>query len=325
MNQSQENSTFDLISILLTNFAINIYTDKMCLFLIIPMALLGTVFNLASFGIFCKKTFNDIHLFKYLRIYSFSSLIVSSSLIFSFYCSPYTFPVLFLTLSTRIFDCKIPSYVTAFFFFYGNVLDIFIKIDRAISFSNGFNRIKKISPYLICLILLLICVLINGPNYLLYDIVPDSEIPNLLRLCKLSKFTWSPMGKILLLMSFIIQGPAVLIIVIVTNVLAMVSYKRYLKRKNEVHQNSFKKREDESKAHAKKTKKEEILNKKLLFMTFYFSVFSVIYHIIQFSAQFVITIFKDVSSNWISAWFVWHVYYCIQKHFKHFLLLSLQY
>jgi hypothetical protein len=113
------------------------------------------------------------------------------------------------------------------------------------------------------------------------------------------------MGKILLLMSFIIQGPAVLIIVIVTNVLAMVSYKRYLKRNNEVHKNSFKKREDETKAHAKKTKKEEILNKKLLFMTFYFSVFSVIYHIIQFSAQFVITIFKDVSSNWISAWFVW--------------------
>ena len=314
--QSQANSTTDLMSILLANFAINPYTDKLCLFVIIPISLLGTLFNLISFGIFCKKTFGDIPLFKYMRAYTLSSLIVSSSLIFSFYCSPYSIPELFLTYSTRIYDCKVPTYVTMFFFFYGNVLDIFINIERASYFSNGFKIFKKISPYTSCLILLLVCVLVNGPNYLLYDIVPDDKLSSLLRLCKLSEFTWSPLGKILLLMSFIIQGPVVMILVILTNIIAVISFRRFLKRKAEFHQNPHNKQEIKTKAQVKKTKKLENINKNLLLMTFYFSIFSVIYHVIQFSAQFVVTILKDVSSNWVSAWFVWITMFVIS--FKNF-------
>ncbi len=115
-NQTKSNSTEDLRSFLLANLAINVYTDKLSLFLIIPMGIVGTVFNLISFSVFCKKTFGDVALFKYLRVYTFSSLIVSSSLIFSFYFSPYTLPELLLAYSTRIYACQLaPSYVTIFF------------------------------------------------------------------------------------------------------------------------------------------------------------------------------------------------------------------
>ena len=259
-SQTKANSTIDLISSLLENLVVNKYTDKLFVYVIIPMASLGTLFNLISLVIFFKKSFKDVPLFKYMRVYTLASLIVALSLIFSFHFSPYTFPELLFAYSTRIFNCKIvPSYVTAFFFFYGNVLDIFINIERALCFSNGFKRFKKISPYVICLILLFLCVLINGPSYFLYDIVPDSELETVMRICSLSEFTTSDLGELLLIISYVIQGPVILIILIVTNIIAVISYRRYLKRKEEAHhRNSPRRSGVESGIQKKKKKKMKI-------------------------------------------------------------------
>ncbi len=167
-----------------------------------------------------------------MRIYTLASLIVSCSLMFCIIFALYTFPKLLLAYITRIFSCKIfPSFVTAFFFFFGNVLDIFINIERALCFSTKFERFKKISPYIISLILLIVCALINGPVYFLYDTVDDSQLPSLLKLCKFSQFSKSSLSRLLLMISFVLQGPVALMLVIVTNVIAMISYRRFLKRK----------------------------------------------------------------------------------------------
>ena len=299
-NQTKSNSTEDLRSILLANRPINVYTDKLCLFLIIPMGILGTVFNLISFSVFCKKTFGDVALFKYLRVYTFSSLIVSSSLIFSFYFSPYTLPELLLAYSTRIYACQLaPSYVIIFFFLYENVIDIFINIERALCFSNGFKRYKKISPYLICFILFFVCILINGPNYLLYDIIPDSELATKERICALSGFVLTPVGQLLLMISYIIQGPVVLGISVGTNLIAVISYRKFLKKKAQTRFTNNKNKDNETSA---KEKREEKMNRSLLLMTVYLNILSAIYHLIQFSAQFSLFIF--FLSNWLAAWFV---------------------
>ena len=291
------NSTFDLYAFILHSFQVNKYTDKLFLYVIIPMALLGTVFNLISFGIFCKKTFNKVNLFKYMRVYTFTSLIVSSSLIFSFYFSPFTFPGLVNAYSTYIYDCRVvPSYVTMFFFFYENTLEIFINLERALCFSTRFIRYKITSPYIICLILLFICVLINGPNYFLYDIVEvEVEEGKFMKNCIWSQFTWSTLGNILLMASFIIQGPIVLIMEISTNLMAFISYRRFLKRKA-LAKNENKRNE------SAQTKKDDKINKKLLYMTFYMSVFSVTIHLIAFSAQFIIFCF-DLTDQLV-AWFI---------------------
>ena len=92
--QSQSNSTapIDFIKLLLANLQINKYTDPFHMYLIVPMGLLGSLFNLVSSVIFCQKSFHTLPLFKYLRVYTLASLIVSFGLIFIFYLAPYTFP-----------------------------------------------------------------------------------------------------------------------------------------------------------------------------------------------------------------------------------------
>ena len=60
--------------------------------------------------------------------------------------------------------------------------------------------------------------------------------------------------------------------------------------------------EIETKAQKKKAKKEEKKNKKLLFMTFYLSIFSAANNLVAFSAQFVIFVFALSPS--IEAWLV---------------------
>ena len=302
INQTQANSTEpnDLKTLLLANIQFNKYTDAFNIYLIVPSASLSTLLNLICFDIFRKKSFDSVPFFKYMRVYTLASFIVSLSLMFCFYFAPFTLPQFLLAYTARVFACKIfPSFVTAFFFFFENALEIFINIDRAVSFSSKFDRFKKISPYLISLILLLVCALINGPVFLLYDIVEDSELPKTLRLCRLSQFSKSYSGKLFLMISFVIQGPVVLVLVIATNVIAMVSYRRYLKRKTQAN-------ELQDLAHreimTEEQKKNEKINKNLLFMTFYLSIFSVVNHSIQFSSQFVIFIFALQPS--VSAWFI---------------------
>jgi hypothetical protein len=118
-NQSKSNSTapIDYTQMILANVQLNKYTDALHLYLIMPMGLFGSLFNLVSFMIFCKKSFDSLPLFKYMRVYTLASLIVSFSLIFMFYFAPYSFPALFLAYITRIYVCKIvPSFVTTFSF-----------------------------------------------------------------------------------------------------------------------------------------------------------------------------------------------------------------
>jgi hypothetical protein len=117
------------------------------------------------------------------------------------------------------------------FFFFENTLDIFINLERALAFSSGFGRFKKISPYIISLLLFSLCILINGPVFIVFDIVEDSQFATALRLCKLNQFSKSSLGKLLLMISYILQGPVSLILVIGSNIIALISFRRFLNKR----------------------------------------------------------------------------------------------
>jgi len=312
---SNSTKPIDLKSLILDNGQVNVYTDAAYVYLLLPMTTLAAVFNLISFDIFLKKSFNTLPLYKYLRIYSLASFMASFILIFCFFMAPYTFPQFILEYVTRVFRCKIlPTYGTAFLFFYLNTLDIFINIHTAISFSAKFEKFKKISPYLISLTILFVCTFINGPLFFLYDIVKDTELPIVLRLCELSQFSESTMGKILLMVSFIIQGPIVLVLVIATNVIAMVSYKSYLKDKRKTQANAqIAQTSRDENISEKKTLKDEKNKKNFLFMTFYLGIFSAVNHLIQLTGPFVVFFSLEPS---ISSWLILTYFFsCALRNF----------
>ena len=119
-----ENTTLDKtqdLKLLFLNGIRSSYTiDMLILCLIVPMGILGSIFNTISLIIFMKKSFQKIGLFKYLIVYTASSIVVALSQIFFFYFSAYQFYDLAMSYFGRIFKCHIAtSSITPFFFFYG--------------------------------------------------------------------------------------------------------------------------------------------------------------------------------------------------------------
>jgi len=300
-NHTTTTKPVDLIQLLVDSIQYNRYTQAIHQILILSMGSFGTVFNLVSFLIFCKKSFNSVPLFRYLRVYTFASFTGSLTLMSTFFLVTHSYQEVLLAYVTRLYACKIlPSFVNALLFFFENSLDIFINLERALCFSTRFQAIKKISPYLISFLLLILCALINGPVYFLYDIVEDSQLPIELKLCKLTEFTKSYLGRLLLVISFIIQGPVVLILVIATNIIALICFRRYIKKKRLL--NAHNTIENETEIQKKKRKQDEKETKKLFLLTFYLSIFSVLNHLMAFSAQFVV--FIAVLSPTVNAWFI---------------------
>ena len=65
----------------------------------------------------------------------------------------------------------------------------------------------------------------------MFDIVEDSQFATALRLCKLNQFSKSSLGKLLLMISYILQGPVSLILVIGSNIIALISFRRFLNKR----------------------------------------------------------------------------------------------
>ena len=206
--------------------------DLLYFFVLVPMGTFGTLFNLFSLKIFIQKQFRNIPLFQYMICYTTNSSIVTFSLTFYFlYCTFYLYD-LSTSYFARIFKCQITvSYVTAFFFFYSNCLDVLINIERTLNFSTRYTKFKAISPFLNGTIVFVICLIINIPTNLAYDIVDTEEFQLNFRICKITQFSRTIYGKILLILSYLTQGPLVLFLVILTNVTSVISFKRFLKRK----------------------------------------------------------------------------------------------
>ena len=143
----------ELKEILLSQMLKTWLLEKFYLYLIIPMGVIGSVLNLLSLLVFLNKKLRNVALFKYMAVYSLTSLILafSHSLnsdlgIFFFYFTANTFYDLALSINGRIFSCYIINSVILFSFFYGNVLDIFINLERALNFTNKHEKLKNTSP-----------------------------------------------------------------------------------------------------------------------------------------------------------------------------------
>ena len=259
-----------LNSLLLANLRTTYYSDALDLYLIVPMALIGTILNAISILILTRKTFKNINIFKIMLVYSITSLIVTFFLIFFFLYAPYILFELSISIIGRIYTCYLLNGIILLFFFYGNCLDIIMNLERALSFSNSYQKIKQTSPYLICFIALIICIIIHIPSDLAQAHIPDDQLYVKFRLCYTTAFATNPFTKMILILSYIIEGPIIMILVIGSNILAYTSYKSFMKRKQESTNNNRSTELTESEK--RKQAKIETMNKKLLMMAIYLTI-----------------------------------------------------
>jgi hypothetical protein len=187
-----------------------------------------------------------------------------------------------------------------YFFFLSNLIEIIINIERAIYFSVGFQNFKKISPYFISFLILVLSLIIYIPNFLSIKMVPEDQIYILYRLTIPTDFALSKLGKITLLISYILEGPIVFILLIVTNIIALISFKRFNQRKEFIERANNIEMMSEGKI-IKKNKIEK-MDRKLLIITSFLSLASIFAELIQFTAQlfyFVITSLSPNTVGWL--------------------------
>ncbi len=252
-----------------------------------PISILGTFFNIISLLIFLKKEFRKISLYKYMQIYTWASLSVTASSLFGFCLNLNDFFEFAISLPGRIYRCYLVSSFIGLIFFFANVLEIFMNVERAINFSTSFQTFRNISPYKISSIIFLCCLIVNLPSNFNYEMVADNLIFVIFRLCIPTPFGLSSLGKSLLIISFFIQGPVVVIVTIISAVVSLKSFRNFKKRKNDLTQRRAN-RVNLNETEIRKREEIEKIERKLFKMTFYLSIYSVIVHSIQFAAQIII-------------------------------------
>ena len=174
MNQTQINSTYNL-EYWLQYYGSTWTMDCLYVFALTPLSLLSFTMNILAFRVLSTSSFGSASIFRYLRLYVLNSSILSLILATTFVFSSY-----------RIFDFS-NSYEALFyssyfhgpllltFYSFGGLLEIFITIERALTFMPK-STLKKIINYnFFWLILLIFSILINIPvyfiNYPTYDTV----------------------------------------------------------------------------------------------------------------------------------------------------------
>lgn len=306
MNNQSINATTSPRLILLSKLSITWLTDALNLYLFVLLGLIGTLFNLISFIIFLKKIFRKVALFKYMIVNTLNSLISSFGFIFFFYFSLYHLFEISTSYNARIFKCHIfPSVITAVLLIFGNSLDILMNIERTFNYSNGYQRYKKISPYLFCIGTFTISLVLSIPTFLTYDIVSDKELYIKNKLCVFSSFSMSSSGKIASILVSIIQGPGIFMITTITYLISMRAFKSYLVRKYELNPQTSD--QNQIKDKLKKT------DQQLFWMTFYLSAYSALLNLVQFGTQISI-LFLNLNTILIAVLTSTYSFVIILKH-----------
>jgi hypothetical protein len=117
-------------------------------FLIIPISVIGLTLNLVSLVILHRVKLNA-QLYTYLKVYTANSCVLCLMAVFLFIpFTPRYLSSLSLSYFARLYRCVILNYVATSLYFFGNILDIVINLDRLSLFIKVFDFFFSINIYL---------------------------------------------------------------------------------------------------------------------------------------------------------------------------------
>ena len=286
--------------------------DSIYLFFISPWYLINVLMNLFSYYVLTRIKLNrkTRKFYIYLKIYVLDCALMSliGSTLFVSYSSRYfRFSLSFVA---RIFRCQIYNSVVTLLYYYSNILDILITIERLSQFmlrpNTSFN---KSSPYKACFVAFIFCLILNSPAFLWNDIISDYEFYNGARdlaniesfsYCGRSEFIKSNFGSISSLLMIIIRDFLTVIFEIILNIYSIYYYRKFLQRKNQlVHHGQIASvvldhdRGGQNNHHAKEHERLTTSDVNLFLMTIYLSLVSVFFHSFTGISFFFVIYFKS--------------------------------
>ncbi len=99
-------------------------------------------------------------------VLSIVNSLIAFSQIFIFLFSPNLFFELSLSYTGRLFTFIGISGIYFYLSFLNNLIEIIINIERTLHYSEGFEKFKRISSYLIIFLVLILSLIVYTPNYL---------------------------------------------------------------------------------------------------------------------------------------------------------------
>ena len=201
---------------------------------LLPICLLGSIMNIATYFVLWRKPFQSSTIFKYLRLNVLNSLILCLLLMTRFIISVYKFDFT-NSYIISIYGNFIFGPFLSILYLNGNLLDILIIIERIIKVHpiSSIKRMIKMKYFWV--FLLILSLFINIPSFFLtkpayVDIMLNNSTLVRNHFTRETEFSVTTFGKILTYLMFFIRDFITLVVKIWLNVVSIVLIKKYLSK-----------------------------------------------------------------------------------------------
>ena len=177
MNTSNQDEIVEH-NILLERVNSTIVLDSLYLFIITIIELIGALLNAVSFITLFKIKKSNKVIYKYLRVYTLNTSICCVISMLAFYSYSPRYFEFALEYGARIYRCIILNFVGTTLYFFSNMLDVVISLERLSLFITPLKNFKHIQPYLLSAGILVVCTVLNLPTFFLMEPVTDRDFFN---------------------------------------------------------------------------------------------------------------------------------------------------
>jgi hypothetical protein len=233
MNQSENSNISNFVLVLDEAFYLQIGStwtfDSIYLFVFTPLGLSAFILNLVSFFILNRIIINQTKLYKYLKVYSLNSCLISLILAFLFLCYSSRYFEFLREPLGKWYECRIVAYGLISLYFVYNLLDILIVFIRLSIFIPKLKFLEETKPYFLSFFLCLFSFSINLPIIFMFDMLSEIERArsNHGGYCAVNQFSYSSLGIVLSALMIIIRDIITLILELITSILAIYHFIKF--------------------------------------------------------------------------------------------------
>ena len=216
--------------------------DSLHLYMVTFFGFIGFTLNMLSFWAFYKIKFQKQILKTYMKAYTLNASICCLFIMFDFTArSPRYVETITFSVVGGFFRCKSTQIVAALYFF-GNILDCIILLERLSNFVRSLQKFSSFNPWHVITISFCTCTLISMPFFFDYDIRSKSEFYDAINtldienneqflFCRRIPFFRTLFGVIIFGSVTIIRDLITLILELVLTISSIILFRKFLNKK----------------------------------------------------------------------------------------------
>jgi hypothetical protein len=199
--------------------------------------LIGFFLNILSLIVLNNKDISDMTMYKYLRVYAFTGIIVNFIFIFDFLAVSFRYIPFAKAYQPQVYYSYILLPVVSNGYLYSTILDIIITLDRISFFNRRVKSLLVLSAYRTCLVGLIATFLINFSCFCVFQPTPLINAKTGEQVGWYSALTPFGLSQPGIIVSYIVslyRDFALLFIEIAVNFVSVYYLRRHLKNKSKL-------------------------------------------------------------------------------------------